>query len=120
MSKELIYKESALDILDDFQSDIENSVPNAYAMARQRMSGLYPRNLDWIPCSERLPEKDGKYLCTVNRELRVVRTMFYRPSAWDAENKCKWKTSDDFYAYDWFVLAWMPLPEPWKGADDAL
>ena len=72
----------------------------------------------WIPCSERLPEDEGRYLCTVNAELHQVRDMLYKPTSWGGEHRCKWKLQEDCYAYDWFVLAWMPLPKPWRGADD--
>ena len=57
---DLIYKESALNILDDFENDIENCVPNAYRMARQRMMELHPRNAnsgEWI-------DKGGTWYCS--------------------------------------------------------
>ena len=52
----------------------------------------------WIPCSERLPEKDGYYLTTT----------------------CYRQVYCDFWNEDHFdrteaVIAWMPLPEPYEG-----
>lgn len=63
---------------------------------------------EWIPCSERLPEKNGFYLVTADHEH-------------DRELR-----SADIYAFadgDWFtihddIVAWMPLPKPWEGADN--
>lgn len=59
--------------------------------------------VDWIPCSERLPEKQGHYLVTViyNGETFV--------------------TSDDYFVYGWDdfgddVIAWAELPRPYEGA----
>lgn len=61
------------------------------------------RPQEWIPCSERLPSKDGKYLI-VGRQ-GAVNILPYRDGRWYGR---------------WGVIAWMPLPKPWKGADDEL
>lgn len=57
----------------------------------------------WIPVTERLPEENGDYLVTGRQ---------------GAVNKRRY---DDGHWYgNWAVVAWMPLPEPWKGgAEDA-
>lgn len=85
--------------------------------------------LKWTPVSEGLPEKDGAYLVTqkftgitnyticsgvsivyYSRNLSAVAREFadvYRAG---------WYNSDDEYGY-WEVdnvVAWMPLPEPYK------
>lgn len=56
---------------------------------------------EWIPCSEKLPNK-YKAVLTTSKDGRV-RENFINAGGW----------SYDTYA----VVAWMPLPEPWKGAD---
>lgn len=60
----------------------------------------------WIPCSERLPEKNGNYLVTVESN--------------DGTASIKFQTVDH-YGPDWLheektrkVIAWMPLPEDYK------
>ena len=64
----------------------------------------------WIPCSDRLPKDEGIFLVTMetyvfNEYSHPVGTSFYSPSfGWVNASPNK-------------VLAWMPLPEPWKGAD---
>lgn len=63
-------------------------------------------NDDWIPCSERLPE-DGTYLCTLDGELIGEQESF--TGMCGIENG-KW---DD----DGCVIAWQPLPEPYRAAD---
>lgn len=58
----------------------------------------------WIPCSERLPEKEVVYILTVHY------------------NDCNFIVFDDFcnYKHGWKrwskqeVLAWMPLPKPYR------
>lgn len=72
---------------------------------------------EWIPCEERLPSKKGEYL--------VSATIHFIPDHVDDQS-----TYEDvkiaFYSmgYGWLdaenVTAWMPLPKPWKGADDAI
>ena len=51
----------------------------------------------WIPCRERLPSEDGKYLI-VGRQ-GAVNILPYRDGRWYGR---------------WSVIAWMPLPEPYK------
>ena len=60
----------------------------------------------WIPCTERLPE-DGRYLVT--RFDFVTNTCFldilwYEKGVW-------WNR---LYTGDFAVIAWMPLPEPYR------
>ena len=74
----------------------------------------------WIPVSERLPDKDGSYLVTyplLGRDLWIS-TMWYgtplmpnRP----VKGKCFYVSDGEWgdVPYD-DVLAWMPLPEPYK------
>ena len=61
----------------------------------------------WIPCSERLPEKDGRY--QVTRYDYVANTEFI-DILWHEENLWWNRHSTGDYA----VTAWMPLPEPYK------
>ena len=61
----------------------------------------------WIPVTERLPEEYGRYLVTVDSKAI----------------KEKLVAADDYFPYGWDdyrddVVAWMPLPEPWKGEEE--
>lgn len=66
-------------------------------------------NNEWVPVSERLPEKDGLYLVSryFNKEVFL--------------NICKFKSiENNFYFLSGFdpvtdgVLAWMELPKPYE------
>ncbi len=62
-----------------------------------------PSAQKWILCEERLPEKEGQYLVTLDFE-------------WGKEIEM-----GDFFNGEWVnpnshvTVAWMELPTPWKG-----
>ena len=68
----------------------------------------------WIPCSERLPNRDeylkddGRFIVTDgNRSYQCIFDMYtgkFKRFAWN-------KLLEE----DKFVIAWQPLPEPYKG-----
>jgi len=74
----------------------------------------------WIPCSERLPSENGDYLVTL--ENGVVKILGYSTTQRTTYPKGFYHIEDGF---SWRqiqnpVVAWMPLPEAWKGADDGI
>lgn len=78
---------------------------------------------EWIPCSERLPEKDGRYLTTypLIRDMKWVHILWYGEPSMPSRNVQGkvWYVSDEEYGdvpYD-DVIAWMPLPEPYREDD---
>lgn len=77
----------------------------------------------WIPCSERLPEKYGEYRITwitsASGKRLIGDAEFEVTSVWDNEHdrfEGEWLLDDYIKNYpDVKVLAWKPLEEPWKG-----
>lgn len=62
---------------------------------------------EWIPCSERLPENNGNYMtCDEKGNIHI----FW----YDDCQKCPFNISEYHTRY-YPVVAWMPLPEPYKG-----
>ena len=64
----------------------------------------------WIPVSERLPEESGKYLVTVLDGIgkRTTSAPYHlRSKSWTLTGRM---------AY-WKVIAWMELPDPYRGGD---
>ena len=67
-------------------------------------------NGSWIPCSERLPDKDGEYICTQkiynlsNGKLsgKFVELVEFCNGKWRRAKHLK-------------VIAWQPLPEAYHG-----
>ena len=62
----------------------------------------------WIPCSERLPSEDGFYIATCDGEICGEDQPFTGFA--EFENR-KWVDDEDDYQC---VLAWMPLPKPYR------
>lgn len=70
---------------------------------------------DWIPVSEKLPEDNTLVLVTVkvgNREPKVRSGNYYMDGHFHIDNGDCWESRDKE------LLAWMPLPEPYKGDED--
>lgn len=68
------------------------------------ISNLREQIPHWIPCSIRLPESDEKVLCQTVTKKGAVNFVsgYYMSDRW-----CCGMNSN--------VVAWMPLPEPYKG-----
>lgn len=62
---------------------------------------LLGNNQGWIPCSERLPEEEGNYIVFLDRWNVITFSKF--------KNVMGYKHFDNGY-----VMAWMPLPEPYN------
>lgn len=67
----------------------------------------------WIPCKERLPEDEEEVIVSV-RDDSGDNTLDYSSCGWYA-------CAGDFWVVDnepnYHVVAWMPLPKPWKGEE---
>ena len=84
----------------------------AVADIARRMSHLTGGDflMDWIPVTERLPDKNGKYLCSIQSNFKRKKIM--RISTTDFESGIN-RWSPDCMAFKDRVIAWMPLPEPY-------
>ena len=79
----------------------------------------------WVACSARLPEENGRYLVT--RGLKAWGSLWnrvyivnYSDLMGIKKEKIWWSGNvgkSDFEIYD-DVLAWMPLPEKYKGENE--
>ena len=85
-------------------------------------------NNGWIPCSERLPEESGYYLVTYHDwsdgnflpkyDDTYVRRLHYQISehfvGWNYPKNVDDRAENDCHKE---VIAWQPLPEPYKERD---
>lgn len=74
----------------------------------------------WIPVSERLPEKDGRYLAYIinpfDDKLRYIMTCEYFVSSTEYLLSNCWCPDDETSSEN--VVAWMPLPEEYKEVEE--
>ena len=107
--KDLIERQAAIDALYEHEYSEYCPLDEVSTI----LNDLLPAQPEqqWIPCSERLPEHGGRYLISVldgiNRRTTVAP---YLP-------RCKAWTMTGRMAY-WKVIAWMPLPEPYKEVNE--
>ena len=85
------------------------------------------KTMQWIPCSEGMPNEYGEYMFTwvtsYTPNKRFIGVAEYEVTdEWDAINgrwNGRWLFDDYMQSYpNVKVLAWMPLPKPWKGETD--
>ena len=94
---------SATEIMNAYHEGVRKGIAEAYETYGA------DRPQEWIPCSERLPAKAGHYLCSFKKPNRID-NIYVDLAYW---------TGGRWYGYlANEINAWMPLPEPWKGADD--
>lgn len=78
-----------------------------------------PKVGEWIPCSERLPEKNGIYIV----DDRAFNSPWIHTAGFEVSSQA-WCENHGVYYDDKYgryedgrVTAWQPLPEPWEGED---
>ncbi|MDB8715143.1 DUF551 domain-containing protein [Mediterraneibacter gnavus] len=80
---------------------------------RSHMDDVPDNNAGWIPVSEKLPEESDYYMaCICNDEVcdyDFRKTWFAHADDYDMD-KSEWRELYDFER----VIAWQPLPEPYK------
>ena len=98
-----------------------------YISALSAVEGMIaeqPKVGEWIPCRERLPEKDGAYLCWCKGSLYACACIRKFAKDLYSIDKLDFKKesgagfyyfeSDWGYSKDTDVVAWMPLPTPYR------
>lgn len=68
----------------------------------------------WIPVSERLPEKNGKYLVFLTNPIRNQYDNVF--TSWYNVYYKEFETDNSLD----YVVAWMPLPEPYRESEVAI
>ena len=64
---------------------------------------------NWIPCSERLPQQGQEVICQCRANIIKVLKL-------DANGD--WYQDAEHCYMGGFVIAWMPLPEPYRACDE--
>lgn len=128
---DLISRQEAIDELIAMREHIESRMSvigcTAYEMAIEALREPERATGKWIPCSERLPEEYGEYLITWETSKAPTRFIGFaegeETGVWDDQHDrfvFSWLPEDYIIERypDWRVIAWMPLPEPYKEGTD--
>ena len=141
MNNDLVYRQQAIDLFNDSAELLRRVLDDTDIVGAERkifewelrltesyISDLkeLPSAQQWIPCSERPPEKEGVYFvtfsksCLLENELPVMDAI-WRDGQWQYgvlesyEHRMPKLVIEPIGELK--VIAWMPLPEPYKGAD---
>lgn len=97
---------------------------NVDAVNAQPAVDIAPR---WIPVTERLPEEDKEVLISyrykegegdtshVNIDITTYGQMYFGGRR--IEGVKHWRAPFEYFENNYEVIAWMPLPEPYKGGE---
>ena len=77
---------------EDYFIDIDEAISIVNQLAEEYNNG-------WIPCSERLPEEEGKYLVTLKLGCITFADL---------------KDIKHYPHFNADVIAWQPLPQPYQ------
>ena len=105
-------KEKVIDILKGIKDGTAWLMPNiaedgekAIDIAIKAVEHPEPH---WIPVTKDTPKEANTYMCTCSDAGRRIVT----PVKWQPRTKTWNLTRAKAY---WKVIAWMPMPAPWKG-----
>ena len=96
-------------ILDDVLANRPTERDSLIVAVRKAFKALEESH--WIPVTKDTPKEANTYMCTCSDAGRRIVT----PVKWQPRTKTWNLTGARAY---WKVLAWMPLPEPYKGVTE--
>lgn len=98
--------------LDSLHTRILNSKFSEEVTETEIEALIQAKNNDWIPCSERLPSVGVSALCYWKKYNKYDNTTSYYYSLMHRNEDNQWL--GDLGMCNGEVLAWMPLPQPYK------
>ena len=121
---DLIDRQKAIEVIDAIWTVTgDKNVAKAWDQIKN-LPSEEPKRGKWIPCNERLPEVNGRYLVT--RGLNACGSLWNRiyianySDLMGLKSERIWWNGNvgksDFERID-DVIAWMPLPKPYNRAD---
>lgn len=111
---DLISRKATINTVINMRNRCDNDINDFYDLLIESFKVL-PSEEQWTPVSEELPKENGKYLVSVKKSewdgstIHSVRTMTYNKME---VAPFKW---GHYEIYSGKVIAWMPLPEPYRG-----
>ena len=114
--KDLIERQAAIDAINGVLVE-DDACKVWFRLALQNLPSAQPEQR-WIPCSERLPDRFGKMLVTfIPGTLWTYVIIANYSDLMGIAKPCFWIGNvgkNDFANITSQVVAWMPLPEPYR------
>lgn len=125
---DLIKRQDAIDAVNAYMglSAVSRTIQNMTNV--QEILERLPSAQRWIPCSERLPEEDTEVLIsyrykegegdTSNTYISITtygQMYFGGNKVGDYKH---WRAPFEYFESNYEVIAWMPLPDPYKEEPD--
>ena len=124
MTDDTISRQAAIWLIERMKPYHQNADDIAEMIAN--MPPVQPEQ-QWIPCSERMPEHEQEVLVTRHflsdnqlKKNAITESFYVEVASWMDD---EWTSYSDEYKIKRHlhkVIAWMPLPEPWKGEKECL
>jgi len=105
---DLISRSELIKQLRDAENNAFNGFYKGLVKAHKIVANM-PSAQRWIPCSEKLPDETGTYLVTKRSNAYPVAEGVYIVGS-----ACWTDTYAGKRYRDGYILAWMPLPEPYE------
>lgn len=108
-------KEEAIEVINqDIPCELDDDLIEAMNMAIKALN-----QTEWISVKDRLPEEVRPVLLTIRRMDKSFNQIPFISVGYISWNQQAWWCAHDgdCKEHNIEVLAWMPLPEPWKGKE---
>ena len=113
MNKDMIYRQDVIDVLEHERDEALVRLYD-YQLAIDAVMGL-PSARQWIPVTERLPEDGCQCIVTVKVKHAIGYSEYEVGTADYVDGD--FILSEDLWGVE-DIIAWMPLPQPYKGGQD--
>lgn len=128
-NSDCISRQAAIDALDKRFDSIPMNQTTEILLLRKDLRELPSAQPEqrWIPCSERFPEEDTEVLISyrykegegdtdhVNIDITSYGTVCF--GGREIHTLKEWRQPFDYFHANYEVIAWMPLPEPYREDD---
>ena len=114
---DVIYRQAAIDAIDEIESEVEDGDGFQYDKWRQYFCELSSAESRWIPVTKQLPKPNEREENGVERYYLIQNEFKDMMVAAYRGNNSGYTWWEQMYAYKPIedkVIAWMPLPKPYK------